>query len=73
MTEKNVVIDKTHPLLNFGQTVEVVGFDEFTDECIVIPDGDKNRYRIHYESLWPLFRMSEYESLNKAISYLENI
>jgi hypothetical protein len=71
MNEKSVVIDKNHPLINFGQTVEVVGFDEFSDECIVVADGDKNRYRAHYTSLWPLNRICEYLKLNEAITSLE--
>jgi hypothetical protein len=62
------IITRKNPQLNFGQTVTIVGFNEFSDEVIVIPDGEKKKYLIHYTECWPTEYECDYEAREKQSS-----
>ena len=62
------IITRKNPQLNFGQTVTIVGFNEFSDEVIVIPDGEKKKYLIHYTECWPTEYECDYEAREKQLS-----
>ena len=62
------IITRKNPQLNFGQTVTIVGFNEFSDEVIVIPDGEKKKYFIHYTECWPTEYECDYEAREKQLS-----
>jgi len=62
------IITRKNPQLNFGQTVTIVGFNEFSDEVIVIPDGEKKKYLIHYTECWPAEYECDYEAREKQLS-----
>ena len=66
--ERAIIITRKNSDLNFGQTVTIVGFNEFSDEVIVIPDGEKKKYCIHYTECWRCEDICDYESLEKQLS-----
>ena len=66
--KRGVIITRNNPHLNFGQTVDVIGFNEFSDDLIVKPHGDRNKYVIHYFECWDCDRSYDYEALNKQLA-----
>ena len=52
ISDRGVIISRKNPQLNFGQTVTIVDWNEFSDELIVIPDGEKKNYTVHYTECW---------------------
>jgi hypothetical protein len=66
--ERATIITRKNPQLNFGQTVTIVGWNEFSDEVIVIPDGEKKKYIIHYTECWPTEYECDYEAREKQLS-----
>ncbi len=50
--KRGTVISRHHPLVNFGQTVEIVDFDKNNMNFIIKPDGQNNFVDILYHSLW---------------------
>ena len=66
--ERATIITRKNPQLNFGQTVTIVGWNEFSDEVIVIPDGEKKKYLIHYTECWPTKDEWNYEAREKQLS-----
>ena len=65
---RGVIITRKNPQLNFGQTVKVIAFNEFSDELTVQPDGDRMKYNIHYTECWDCDRMFDSEALNKQLA-----
>ena len=61
------IITRKNPQLNFGQTVTIVGFNEFSDVALVIPDGEKKKYLIHYTECWPTEYECDYEAREKQL------
>lgn len=47
---KGVVVSP-HPGLKLGETVDILGFNEFSDELVVRPEGDVIRYSIHHSCI----------------------
>ena len=56
-----VVISRSLADLNFGQTVRIVGSNNYTDELIVVPDGESKRYLVHFTQCWPSYLGDRYE------------
>jgi len=52
ISDRGIIISRKNPQLNFGQTVTIVDWNEFSDELIVIPDGEKKKYTVHYTECW---------------------
>lgn len=70
--EPGTVITRNHSVLNFGQTGEIVAFNEFSDDLVFKPHGDTKKYNMHYTTIWPQSKAYNYEELNKALEYLES-
>jgi hypothetical protein len=70
--ENGTVITRKHNILNFGQTGEILGFNEFSDEVYFKPHGDTKKYHMHYTEIWPQSQAYEYEARNKALEFLES-
>jgi len=66
------IITRKHPILFFGQTVDILGFNEFYDELVIKPHGDSKMYNIYYKAVWPatLTKNCQYELLNKQLEML---
>lgn len=45
---KRGVLNANYPPLKAGQTVDILGFNEFSDELVIRPDGESIKYCIHY-------------------------
>lgn len=73
MKQNATIITRTNPYLNFGQTGEVLGFNEFSDEVVFKPHGDRSKYNLHWREVWYQKDAYNYEALNKALDYLTNI
>lgn len=63
-----IIITRKNPQLNLGQTVTVVGWDEFSDSLIVIPDGEKKNYIVHYTECWTYEPECNWVGLEKQLS-----
>lgn len=72
MKEYATIITRKHPTLNFGQTVDIIGFNELSDEVVVKPHGDKKTYTMHFKEVWPSYMTEDcqYEQLNKDLDKL---
>lgn len=46
-----IITSRDNPDLNYGQTLDYVEFNEFSDMCIVIPHGEKQAYEVHYSEI----------------------
>lgn len=66
-----IVITKNHPSVCFGQTGEIVSFNEFSDQLVFKPHGEKNKILMHYTELFDESDACDYQKLNKALSYLQ--
>lgn len=64
------IITRKHPTLNFGQTVDIINYNEHTEEVVVKPHGDTKKYTLHFKEVWPSYMTEDcsYDQLNK---YLE--
>jgi hypothetical protein len=71
--DNGTVITRKHNILNFGQTGEILGFIEHSDELYFKPHGDTKRYLMHYTEIWPQSLAYEYEARNKALELLESV
>jgi hypothetical protein len=47
-----IVVTRDSTELNYGQTGNVIGFNEFSDEVYFRPHGYKKIYRLHYTQVW---------------------
>lgn len=47
-----IVVTRDSNELNYGQTGNVIGFNEFSDEVYFIPHGYKKVYKLHYTQVW---------------------
>ena len=47
-----IVVTKDDLYLNYGQTGNVIGFDEFSDEVYFKPHGSDKTYKLHYTQVW---------------------
>jgi len=70
MKESATIITRKHSVLNFGQTGEVIGFNEFSDEVVFKAHGDSKKYNLHYKQIWPYTQAYNYEDRNKALDFL---
>ena len=72
MKEYATIITRKHPILNFGQTVDIIAFNELSDEVVIKPHGDKKTYTMHFKEVWPSYmtKRCEYEQLNKDLEKL---
>lgn len=70
--EYGTIITRKHPTLFFGQTVDILGFNEFADELVIKPHGDSKKYNINYNAVWPAIgtKDCQYDSLNKQLEML---
>ena len=66
------IITRKHPTLFFGQTVDILGFNEFTDELVIKPHGDSKKYNINYNEVWPASCTKDcrFDLLNKQLEML---
>ena len=44
--EYGTIITRKHPTLFFGQPVDILGFNEFSDELVIKPHGDSKKYNV---------------------------
>jgi len=70
MKESATIITRKYSVLNFGQTGEVIGFNEFSDEVVFKAHGDSKKYNLHYKQIWPYTQAYNYEDRNKALDFL---
>ena len=72
MKQYATIITRKHNVLNFGQTVDIISFNENTDEVVVKPHGDNKKYVLHFKEVWPSYMTEdcEYEQLNKELEAL---
>jgi hypothetical protein len=70
--ENGTIITRKHPTLNYGQTVDIIGFNEFTDELTVKPHGDSKKYNLNFNAVWPssFTANCRYDELNKQLEML---
>ena len=66
------IITRKHPTLNFGQTVDILSFNENTDELTIKPHGDPKKYTLHFNEVWPSHCTVNcfYDLLNKQLEML---
>jgi len=66
------IITRKHPKLNFGQTVDIIDFREFSDMVLVKPHGDTKKYTMSFKEVWPshMTRSCSYDILNKDLEKL---
>ena len=66
------IITRKHPTLNFGQTVDILDFNEFSDELTIRPHGDSKKYNLNFNEVWPATCTKEcmYDELNKRLEML---
>jgi hypothetical protein len=70
---KQVVITRKHPLLNFGQIVDVEAYNSITEELYVSPEGQKGEISVMYFEVFPLDCFCQYNWLNDAVKYASEI
>jgi hypothetical protein len=72
MKEYATIITRKHPTLNYGQTVDIIDFNENTDEVKIKPHGDKKTYIMYFKEVWPSYMTQDcnYEQLNKDLDQL---
>ena len=66
------IITRKHPTLNFGQTVDILDFNEFSDELTIRPHGDSKKYNLNFNEVWPATctKYCLYDELNKRLEML---
>ena len=69
----SIILSRNNPDLNFGQIVEEIGYNEFLEEFIVRPLGDKNKYSIHYMEIYNCENMYDYEKLENHLEVLDKL
>jgi hypothetical protein len=72
VNEYGTIITRKHPTLFYGQTVDILGFNEFSDELVIKPHGDSKKYNIDYNAVWPASctKNCQYDQLNKQLDLL---
>ena len=65
-----IVISKDNGLLNFGQTVDVLGFDEFSDSLTIVEHGSGNYFSVHYTEIYQP-SLNSRKDYNDFLSYHE--
>ena len=66
------IITRKHPTLFFGQTVDILSYNEFTDELVIKPHGDSKKYYLNFNEVWPATctKYCLYDELNKRLEML---
>ena len=72
LNENGTIITRKHPTLFFGQTVDILGFNEFSDELTIRPHGDSKKYSLNFNEVWPATctKYCLYDELNKRLEML---
>lgn len=65
------IITRSHPKLNFGQTVRIV-LDEEKNPAFAIPDGEKNPIAITKSDIWLSEDQQNYEGRNSLMERTGN-
>jgi hypothetical protein len=72
LNENGTIITRKHPTLFFGQTVDILGFNAFSDELTIKPHGDSKKYNLNFNEVWPASctKNCQYDELNKQLDLL---
>lgn len=70
--EYGTIITRKHPTLNFGQTVDIISWSEFSDMVEIKPHGDPKKYVLTLKEVWParMTKSCSYDILNKDLEDL---
>lgn len=66
-----IVITKDNSYVCFGQTGEIISFNEFNDQLVFKPHGRESKISMHYSELIDDIDFIDYKKINKAISYIK--
>lgn len=64
--KRAVIITRTHPKLNFGQTLNVLEYSK--TNVVVKADGDTVKHTLDISEIWFSDRFHDYEAKNEAIT-----
>jgi hypothetical protein len=70
--EYGTIITRKHPTLNFGQTVDIIKWNEASDQVVIKPHGDSKTYVLNFNEVWPahMTKSCSYDILNKDLEKL---